>query len=194
MLGSCRQGVFPASARVDALGLSEWRRVFAVNADADLLLLRCGASISPARSSERRVAWSSSPRRTIPAPGPVGAVAYSAVEGRADPTGLRVAALEWGASRDPASTHSASQRRIRYRHLDRRGDQRTSRPVRADALSNTALAECPRRRGCKQRRRGAGGRDVRRCVPRRPRAPRCLSMAGTELGHMTATARRPEIA
>ncbi len=87
-------GIFPASTRVDALDLSEWRRVFAVNADADLLLLRAAYPFLELAPNGGRVVVVAS--KNVPAPGP-GAAAYSA--SKAALTQLaRVAALEWGAA------------------------------------------------------------------------------------------------
>jgi len=87
-------GIFPASTRVDALDLSDWRRVFAVNADADLLLLRAAYPFLELAPNGGRVIVVAS--KNVPAPGP-GAAAYSA--SKAALTQLaRVVALEWGAA------------------------------------------------------------------------------------------------
>jgi rhamnose utilization protein RhaD (predicted bifunctional aldolase and dehydrogenase)/NAD(P)-dependent dehydrogenase (short-subunit alcohol dehydrogenase family) len=87
-------GIFPASVRVAALDLAEWRRVFAINADADLLLLRAAYPFLELAPNGGRVLVVAS--KNVPAPGP-GAAAYSA--SKAALTQLaRVAALEWGAA------------------------------------------------------------------------------------------------
>lgn len=87
-------GVFPASERIVTLGLDAWRRVLAVNVDANLALLRAAhplLAVAPAPNRGRVVVVGS---KNVPAPGP-GAAAYSA--SKAALTQLaRVAALEWG--------------------------------------------------------------------------------------------------
>ncbi len=88
-------GVFPASARIGALDDGTWRRVMAVNLDANLALMRAAhplLALAPAPNAGRVVVIGS---KNVPAPGP-GAGAYSA--SKAALTQLaRVAALEWGA-------------------------------------------------------------------------------------------------
>ena len=87
-------GIFPPSARVDELELAEWRRVFAVNTDADLLLMRLAYPFLELAPAGGRVIVIAS--KNVPAPGP-GAAAYSA--SKAALTQLaRVAALEWGSA------------------------------------------------------------------------------------------------
>ncbi|HEX6870566.1 MAG TPA: bifunctional aldolase/short-chain dehydrogenase [Micromonosporaceae bacterium] len=84
-------GIFPSSARIAELGLTEWRRAMAVNVDSVVelfgqvhpLLLR-----SPAGG---RVVVIGS--KNVPAPGP-GAAAYSASKAALNQL-VRVAALEW---------------------------------------------------------------------------------------------------
>lgn len=87
-------GVFPASVRVDVLEQDDWRRVMAVNVDANVALLRAAHPLlarSPSSAGGRVVVIGS---KNVPAPGP-GAAAYSA--SKAALTQLaRVAALEWG--------------------------------------------------------------------------------------------------
>lgn len=86
-------GVFPASARIDALEPDAWRRVMAVNLDANVALLRAGHPLLALAPNGGRVVVIGS--KNVPAPGP-GAGAYSA--SKAALTQLaRVAALEWGA-------------------------------------------------------------------------------------------------
>ena len=85
-------GIFPASRRIEALGLEEWDRVLRVNLDANLLLLREAHPLLKLAPRGGRVAVIGS--KNVPAPGP-GAAAYSA--SKAALTQLaRVAALEWG--------------------------------------------------------------------------------------------------
>lgn len=87
-------GVFPAGAPVESLDSAEWRRVFAVNLDANLTLMReCFPLLKLAPRGGRVVVIGS---KNVAAPGP-GAAAYSA--SKAALTQLaRVAALEWGAA------------------------------------------------------------------------------------------------
>ena len=85
-------GIFPASRRIEALGLEEWDRVMRVNLDANLALLREAHPLLKLAPSGGRVVVVGS--KNVPAPGP-GAAAYSA--SKAALTQLaRVAALEWG--------------------------------------------------------------------------------------------------
>jgi rhamnose utilization protein RhaD (predicted bifunctional aldolase and dehydrogenase)/NAD(P)-dependent dehydrogenase (short-subunit alcohol dehydrogenase family) len=85
-------GVFPAGKPIAELQLEEWRRVFDVNLDANLTLLReCYPLLKLAPKGGRVVIIGS---KNVAAPGP-GAAAYSA--SKAALTQLaRVAALEWG--------------------------------------------------------------------------------------------------
>jgi rhamnose utilization protein RhaD (predicted bifunctional aldolase and dehydrogenase)/NAD(P)-dependent dehydrogenase (short-subunit alcohol dehydrogenase family) len=87
-------GVFPASEPIASLRPNEWRRVFEVNLDANLTLMReCYPLLSLAPKGGRVVVMGS---KNVAAPGP-GAAAYSA--SKAALTQLaRVAALEWGAA------------------------------------------------------------------------------------------------
>ena len=87
-------GIFPAGTPIESLGAEEWRRVFAVNLDANLTLLReCCPLLKLAPRGGRVVVIGS---KNVAAPGP-GAAAYSA--SKAALTQLaRVAALEWGGS------------------------------------------------------------------------------------------------
>jgi rhamnose utilization protein RhaD (predicted bifunctional aldolase and dehydrogenase)/NAD(P)-dependent dehydrogenase (short-subunit alcohol dehydrogenase family) len=84
-------GVFPPSVRIDELSLDEWRRVMAINVDANLLVLRLSADLLTRAPRYGRVIVNAS--KNVHAPGP-GAAAYSA--SKASLTQLaRVAALEW---------------------------------------------------------------------------------------------------
>jgi rhamnose utilization protein RhaD (predicted bifunctional aldolase and dehydrogenase)/NAD(P)-dependent dehydrogenase (short-subunit alcohol dehydrogenase family) len=86
-------GIFPAGTPIETLEAAEWRRVFSVNLDANLTLLRqCYPLLKLAPRGGRVVVIGS---KNVTAPGP-GAAAYSA--SKAALTQLaRVAALEWGA-------------------------------------------------------------------------------------------------
>jgi rhamnose utilization protein RhaD (predicted bifunctional aldolase and dehydrogenase)/NAD(P)-dependent dehydrogenase (short-subunit alcohol dehydrogenase family) len=86
-------GVFPPSTPIEKLPAAEWRRVFAVNLDANLTLMReCYPLLKLAPWGGRVVVIGS---KNVAAPGP-GAAAYSA--SKAALTQLaRVAAIEWGA-------------------------------------------------------------------------------------------------
>jgi rhamnose utilization protein RhaD (predicted bifunctional aldolase and dehydrogenase)/NAD(P)-dependent dehydrogenase (short-subunit alcohol dehydrogenase family) len=86
-------GVFPPGTPIEKLPSAEWRRVFAVNLDANLTLMReCYPLLKLAPRGGRVVVIGS---KNVAAPGP-GAAAYSA--SKAALTQLaRVAALEWGA-------------------------------------------------------------------------------------------------
>lgn len=87
-------GIFPAGARIESLADEEWRRVFAVNVDANLALMRESYSLLKVAPRGGRVVVIGS--KNVAAPGP-GAAAYSA--SKAALTQLaRVAALEWGAA------------------------------------------------------------------------------------------------
>jgi NAD(P)-dependent dehydrogenase (short-subunit alcohol dehydrogenase family) len=85
-------GLFPAGTPIESLEGSEWHRVFSVNLDANLTLLReCYPLLKLAPNGGRVVVIGS---KNVAAPGP-GAAAYSA--SKAALTQLaRVAALEWG--------------------------------------------------------------------------------------------------
>jgi NAD(P)-dependent dehydrogenase (short-subunit alcohol dehydrogenase family) len=87
-------GIFPAGTPIESLESAEWRRVFSVNVDANLTLMReCYPLLKLAPRGGRVVVIGS---KNVAAPGP-GAVAYSA--SKAALTQLaRVAALEWGAA------------------------------------------------------------------------------------------------
>ena len=87
-------GVFPAGTQIESLADAEWRRVFSVNVDANLTLMReCYPLLKLAPRGGRVVVIGS---KNVAAPGP-GAAAYSA--SKAALTQLaRVAALEWGAA------------------------------------------------------------------------------------------------
>jgi rhamnose utilization protein RhaD (predicted bifunctional aldolase and dehydrogenase)/NAD(P)-dependent dehydrogenase (short-subunit alcohol dehydrogenase family) len=85
-------GIFPAGRKLRELASEEWRRVFQINLDANLALLRESHPFLALAPGGGRVVVVGS--KNVPAPGP-GAAAYSA--SKAALTQLaRVAALEWG--------------------------------------------------------------------------------------------------
>jgi rhamnose utilization protein RhaD (predicted bifunctional aldolase and dehydrogenase)/NAD(P)-dependent dehydrogenase (short-subunit alcohol dehydrogenase family) len=87
----CNAGVFPPSAPIDGLSSEAWRKVMAVNVDANVSLLRTAAPLLARAPRGGRVVVNAS--KNVHAPGP-GAAAYSA--SKAALTQLaRVAALEW---------------------------------------------------------------------------------------------------
>jgi rhamnose utilization protein RhaD (predicted bifunctional aldolase and dehydrogenase)/NAD(P)-dependent dehydrogenase (short-subunit alcohol dehydrogenase family) len=88
-------GIFPASRRIEALPLAEWRQVMDVNLDANLALLGSAHPLLTCAPRGGRVLVIGS--KNVPAPGP-GAAAYSASKAGLNQL-ARVAALEWGADR-----------------------------------------------------------------------------------------------
>jgi len=86
-------GAFPPGAVIASIDLDEWRRLMAVNVEANVVLLREAHPLLRVAPRGGRVVVIGS--KNVPAPGP-GAAAYSA--SKAALTQLaRVAALEWGA-------------------------------------------------------------------------------------------------
>jgi rhamnose utilization protein RhaD (predicted bifunctional aldolase and dehydrogenase)/NAD(P)-dependent dehydrogenase (short-subunit alcohol dehydrogenase family) len=85
-------GMFPASKTVAELSCEEWRRVMAVNLDANLILLRETHPLLKTAPGKGRVVVIGS--KNVPAPGP-GAAAYSASKAALTQL-MRVTALEWG--------------------------------------------------------------------------------------------------
>jgi rhamnose utilization protein RhaD (predicted bifunctional aldolase and dehydrogenase)/NAD(P)-dependent dehydrogenase (short-subunit alcohol dehydrogenase family) len=85
-------GIFPSGCRIDSLSSAEWRKVMAINVDANLALMREAYPLLKASPRRGRMVVVSS--RNVPAPGP-GAVAYSASKAALTQM-ARVAALEWG--------------------------------------------------------------------------------------------------
>ncbi len=85
-------GIFPSSARIDGQRLDDWRRVMAVNLDANLVLLGAAYPLLQCAPKYGRVVVIGS--KNVPAPGP-GAAAYSASKAAVNQL-ARVAALEWG--------------------------------------------------------------------------------------------------
>ena len=85
-------GIFAATRSIKDLGTDEWRKVMAVNLDANLLLMRaCHPYLARAPKGGRVVVIGS---KNVPAPGP-GAAAYSASKAALNQL-ARIAALEWG--------------------------------------------------------------------------------------------------
>ncbi|MEJ2565651.1 MAG: bifunctional aldolase/short-chain dehydrogenase [Gammaproteobacteria bacterium] len=85
-------GVFPPGRRIADLDSGEWRRVMAVNLDANLALMREAHPLLKLAPRGGRVVVIGS--KNVPAPGP-GAAAYSASKAALNQL-ARVAALEWG--------------------------------------------------------------------------------------------------
>ena len=88
-------GIFGASRPIAALDSTEWRKVMAINLDANLVLLRTAHPLLTCAPKGGRVVVIGS--KNVPAPGP-GAAAYSASKAALNQL-ARVAALEWGADR-----------------------------------------------------------------------------------------------
>ena len=85
-------GIFMESRNIADIGSAQWRKIFNVNLDANLSLLRMAHPLLALAPNGGRVAVIGS--KNVPAPGP-GAAPYSA--SKAALTQLaRVAALEWG--------------------------------------------------------------------------------------------------
>lgn len=85
-------GIFPPGRRIEALASDEWRKVMAINLDANLALMREAYPLLKLAPQGGRIALVGS--KNVPAPGP-GAVAYSASKAALTQM-MRVAALEWG--------------------------------------------------------------------------------------------------
>jgi len=85
-------GIFSASRKIAELATEEWRRVMAVNLDANFSLLRACYPYLKLAPRSGRVAVIGS--KNVPAPGP-GAAAYSASKAALNQL-ARVVALEWG--------------------------------------------------------------------------------------------------
>lgn len=85
-------GIFPPSRRLDSLDSSQWRRVFDINLDANLNLLREAHPLLKLSPRYGRVVIIGS--KNVSAPGP-GVAAYSTSKAAVNQL-ARVAALEWG--------------------------------------------------------------------------------------------------
>lgn len=88
-------GIFPKGAPIAELNTELWRKVMAINLDANLILMReCHPLLKLAPNGGRVVIVGS---KNVPAPGP-GVAAYSASKAAVNQL-ARVAALEWGQDR-----------------------------------------------------------------------------------------------
>jgi len=85
-------GIFPRGSAVEKLDLNEWKKVFSVNLDANLFLLRETYSLLKLALNKGRVVIVGS--KNVAAPGP-GAAAYSASKAALNQL-MRVLAIEWG--------------------------------------------------------------------------------------------------
>jgi len=85
-------GVFPGGCRIAELPLDQWRKVMALNLDANLVLMRQAHPFLKLAPNGGRVVIIGS--KNVSAPGP-GAAAYSASKAALNQV-ARVAALEWG--------------------------------------------------------------------------------------------------
>jgi rhamnose utilization protein RhaD (predicted bifunctional aldolase and dehydrogenase)/NAD(P)-dependent dehydrogenase (short-subunit alcohol dehydrogenase family) len=85
-------GIFPSSTAVAKLSSEAWRKVFAINVDANLALLRDVYPLLRQAPNKGRVVVIGS--KNVPAPGP-GAAAYSASKAALNQL-MRVIAMEWG--------------------------------------------------------------------------------------------------
>jgi NAD(P)-dependent dehydrogenase (short-subunit alcohol dehydrogenase family) len=88
-------GIFPDSKTVADLDTDEWRKVFSVNLDANLTLLREVYPLLKLAPNNGRVVIIGS--KNVPAPGP-GAASYSASKAALNQL-MRVLAMEWGSDR-----------------------------------------------------------------------------------------------
>jgi len=85
-------GIFPGGKTVAELATDEWRKVFSVNLDANLILLREIYPLLKLAPNKGRVVIIGS--KNVPAPGP-GAASYSASKAALNQL-MRVLAMEWG--------------------------------------------------------------------------------------------------
>jgi rhamnose utilization protein RhaD (predicted bifunctional aldolase and dehydrogenase)/NAD(P)-dependent dehydrogenase (short-subunit alcohol dehydrogenase family) len=85
-------GIFPESKKVVELDMDEWHKVFSVNLDANLLLLREVHPLLKLSPNKGRVVVIGS--KNVQAPGP-GAASYSASKAALNQL-MRVLAMEWG--------------------------------------------------------------------------------------------------
>jgi len=85
-------GIFPSGKAVAELSTDEWRKVFSINLDANLTLLRETHPLLKLAPNKGRVVIIGS--KNVPAPGP-GAAAYSASKAALNQL-MRVLAMEWG--------------------------------------------------------------------------------------------------
>lgn len=85
-------GIFPKACQIADMPLAHWRKVFAINLDANLILMRECHPLLKLAPNHGRIAIIGS--KNVLAPGP-GAAAYSASKAAVNQL-ARVAALEWG--------------------------------------------------------------------------------------------------
>ena len=85
-------GIFPGGKTVAELDTDEWRKVFSINLDANLILLREVYPLLKLAPDKGRVVIIGS--KNVPAPGP-GAASYSASKAALNQL-MRVLAMEWG--------------------------------------------------------------------------------------------------
>ena len=85
-------GIFPGGKTVSDLPTDEWRKIFSVNLDANLTLLREVYPLLKLAPNKGRVVIIGS--KNVPAPGP-GAASYSASKAALNQL-MRVLAMEWG--------------------------------------------------------------------------------------------------
>jgi NAD(P)-dependent dehydrogenase (short-subunit alcohol dehydrogenase family)/ribulose-5-phosphate 4-epimerase/fuculose-1-phosphate aldolase len=85
-------GIFPGGKTVSDLPTDEWRKIFSVNLDANLTLLREVYPLLKLAPNKGRVVIIGS--KNVPAPGP-GAASYSASKAALNQL-IRVLAMEWG--------------------------------------------------------------------------------------------------
>jgi rhamnose utilization protein RhaD (predicted bifunctional aldolase and dehydrogenase)/NAD(P)-dependent dehydrogenase (short-subunit alcohol dehydrogenase family) len=85
-------GIFPGGKAVAELDTDEWRKVFSVNLDANLTLLREAYPLLKLAPNKGRIVIIGS--KNVPAPGP-GAASYSASKAALNQL-MRVLAMEWG--------------------------------------------------------------------------------------------------
>jgi len=85
-------GIFPEGKQVSELTMDEWKKVFSVNLDANLNLLRKVYPLLKLAPNKGRVVIIGS--KNVPAPGP-GAAAYSASKAALNQL-MRVLSIEWG--------------------------------------------------------------------------------------------------
>lgn len=88
-------GIFPKGCRIEEMTVELWRRVMAINLDANIVLMRDAHPLLKAAPNGGRVVIIGS--KNVPAPGP-GAAAYSTSKAAMNQL-ARVAALEWGRDR-----------------------------------------------------------------------------------------------
>jgi NAD(P)-dependent dehydrogenase (short-subunit alcohol dehydrogenase family) len=88
-------GIFPKGSDISALDSASWRKVMAINLDANFALLRESHPLLKRAPRGGRVVVIGS--KNVPAPGP-GAAAYSTSKAAVNQL-ARVAALEWGKDR-----------------------------------------------------------------------------------------------